>query len=102
MLASLFVHVTVDPTEILIAVGLNPLLLIEALTLIALGEVGALLPHAVAATKNSTANASLRKYMISSFPGCHGCKRTAHENARKLADCGEELTAGLRRTESRE
>jgi hypothetical protein len=68
MLASLFVHVTDEPTGILIGFGLNPPLLMVAVTFIVLGEVGELFPHAVAAISKNTANESLKKDMISSLP----------------------------------
>ena len=56
---SLFVHVTVDPTEILIGFGANPPAVIVALTVVGVGDIDELLPHADAAVNKSTAQVIL-------------------------------------------
>ena len=100
MLVSLFVHVTDEPTEILIGFGVNPLPAMEALTLVGLGDVGELfLPHAIAADNTHTANVSLQKDMISSFQNRHEVQTSGLQMTRDVVWIdGENVTAGLRRT----
>jgi hypothetical protein len=75
---SLFIHVTLDPTEILIELGLNPPLTIVALTDMGVGDIGELLPHAVAAVKTVTATIILVQMdMIRSFLRSGRCNRSA-------------------------
>jgi hypothetical protein len=50
----MFIHVTVEPTEILIGSGVNPLLAILAVTGVGVGVVDEL-PHAMAAVNTITA-----------------------------------------------
>ena len=64
---SLFVHVTVEPTEMLIGFGVNPPLTIEALMLVGVGVVGELDPHAIAAVNDINANVIFTKDMLCSF-----------------------------------
>jgi len=78
MLVSLFVHVTDEPTEILIGFGVNPLLPMDALTVVGVGVVGELPPHAIAAANNNTAHVSLQKDIIQLLSAMWlKCKRTA-------------------------
>ena len=76
---SLFIHVTEEPTEILIGFGAYPPLTIVALTVVGVGDVGELLlPHAIAAINNITAKVILiRMDMITSPATRPNCKRTA-------------------------
>ena len=68
-LVSLFVQVTVEPTEMLIGFGVNPLPAIEALMFVGVGVVGELDdPHATAAVNAATAKVIFRKDMLGSFP----------------------------------
>jgi len=64
----MFVHVTVEPTEILIGFGMKPPLTIVALTDVGVGAVGELpFPHAIAAVNSITANVIfIRRDMITS------------------------------------
>jgi hypothetical protein len=65
MLASVFVHVTDEPTEILIGFGVNPLLPMDALTVVGVGAAGERsFPQAIAAVDSNTAIASFRKDMM--------------------------------------
>jgi hypothetical protein len=68
-IVSLFIHVTVDPTEMLIGFGVNPPLTIVAFTVVGVGAVGELpFPQATAAIRNITATVILiRMDMIISF-----------------------------------
>jgi hypothetical protein len=68
-LVSVFVHMTVEPTEMLIGFGVNPPLTMVAFTVVGVGAVGELpFPQAIAASRNVTANVSLIQMdMINSF-----------------------------------
>jgi len=69
----LFIHITVDPTEIVTAFGANASLVIVTVAVVGVGDAGMLLdPHALAAVSHSSAAVILiHTRMIHSFLTVH-------------------------------
>jgi hypothetical protein len=75
----LFIQLTVDPTEMVIAFGENPPLVIVAVTVVGVGDMGELLlVHAAAAAKTIAASTTfILTDMMNSFHNREGCKWSA-------------------------